>query len=466
MISDRKCGTILVRYNSISNSPLEGPSELQSPLSLFVNTGGEFVFRSASLILRRLPDLRIFPVPLYRMVVLPLLVLTLYVACSEEDVSGPQSTSDEIQVEIGEGTTFDITFSSARGVNESIAGPFRLSGTSLGYSDSLQALLVDLVVTNESNETVDLPVALAFLGLYPEGVTVNNSDNGVAGSGAQIEFSFIDRDVYWTPGEASLSRTVEFGVDPGTSIGFTGELLAGFVKRQGTIAGRVWNDINADGVMDVGEPGVVTTLVLETDLLPAVLETTSGDDGRFAFTDLVAGTYMLRKENPAGYSSTTPDDMFIVLESYNGVVDTFDDANFGCHQTGTIFAGDWIDAYGSYNMTDGIFYAASNDHISCPCKTQVESMIGPVTGIDPYMGPAVMGVQVWAASCGYNGTLETGDRASLCCFWYHHAWGLIGTICPVSEPGPDEVHGYVSIVGDGVYSVAGVTVVGLVAAGQ
>jgi hypothetical protein len=39
-------------------------------------------------------------------------------------------------------------------------------------------------------------------------------------------------------------------------------------------------------------------------------------------------------------------------------------------------------------------------------------------------------------------------------------------ICPVLEPGPDEVHGYVSIIGDGVYSVAGVTVVGLIAAGQ
>ena len=117
-------------------------------------------------------------------------------------------------------------------------------------------------------------------------------------------------------------------------------------------------------------------------------------------------------------------------------------------------------------MTDGIFYATGNDHIACPCETQVESMIGPSTGIDPDMGSAVMCVQVWTTSCGYTGTVEIGDRASLCCFWYHHAWGLIGTICPVSEPGPDEVHGYVTIVGDGVHSVAGVTVVGLVATGQ
>jgi hypothetical protein len=380
--------------------------------------------------------------------------MAMFGACSDEDVAAPDSNSGAFPVEIGEGTVFDITIEAARGPAGSIAGPFRLSGTSLGYSDSLQALLVDLMVTNESDITVDLPVVLTFLSLHPQGVTVNNSDNGESGPGAQIDFHFVDRDIHWTPGEVSQPRTVEFGVDPGTSIGFTAELLVGFVHRPGTISGRVWHDHNENGIMDHGEPGLVTNLVLETDLYPAVLETASGSDGRFAFNDLAAGTYTLHMETPEGYASTTPDVMFIVLEAYNGVVGAFEEANFGCRSQAAINVGDWLDVYGTYSVTDGLLYAIRIDCVPCPCDTLQQHLVGPVTGIDDRMGPAVMGVQVWTVSCGYFDPLEVGDRASLCCFWNHHAWGTIGTICPVPQNQiPDEVHGYVTSIQDGVVTV-------------
>jgi hypothetical protein len=389
----------------------------------------------------------------------------MFGACSDQDVAAPDSSSGAFPVEVGEGTVFDITIEAARGPAGSIAGPFRLSGTSLGYSDSLQALLVDLMVTNESDNTVDLPVALTFLSLHPQGVTVNKSDNGENGPGSQIDFHFADGDIHWTPGEASQPRTVEFGVDPGISIGFTAELLVGFVHRPGTISGRVWHDLNGDGIMDPGEPGLVTNLALETDLFPAVLEATSGSDGRFAFTDLVAGTYMLHKETPEGYTSTTPDVMFIVLEAYNGVVGIFEEANFGCRSQATINVGDWLDVYGTYAVPDGLLYAIRTDYAPCPCDTMQERMVGPVTGIDEQMGPAVMGVQVWTTACGYFDPLEIGDRASLCCFWHHHAWGTIGTICPVPQYQiPDEVHGYVTSIRDGVVTILGVPIANVVPA--
>ena len=95
----------------------------------------------------------------------------------------------------------------------------------------------------------------------------------------------------------------------------------------GRIEGRVWNDLNGDGVADVAEPGLAgATLRLMGTGQPDVV---SGSDGTFAFANLTAAQYMLVEFNPPGYVSTTSDSVTVVVSS--GVTTR---ANFG----------DWVPA--------------------------------------------------------------------------------------------------------------------------
>ena len=90
----------------------------------------------------------------------------------------------------------------------------------------------------------------------------------------------------------------------------------------------MWDDLNGDGVMDAGEPGLggaILRLYAGDDpdkliRLPYVTEV----DGVFHFGDLVAGRYIVTEENPTGYISTTADVMYVWVFS-----ETTSPANFG-----------------------------------------------------------------------------------------------------------------------------------------
>jgi len=90
----------------------------------------------------------------------------------------------------------------------------------------------------------------------------------------------------------------------------------------------VWDDLNGDGVMDAGEPGLaaaILRLYAGDDLgklirLPYVTQA----DGAFHFDDLDAGRYCVTEENPTGYFSTTSDVMYVWV--FGG---TTSPANFG-----------------------------------------------------------------------------------------------------------------------------------------
>ena len=71
----------------------------------------------------------------------------------------------------------------------------------------------------------------------------------------------------------------------------------------------VWNDLDGDGVQDVGEPGVtnvVVTLVNNTTLA-VVSNLTTGANGEYLFTDLPPGDYFVTFDLPPGYLYTVPD---------------------------------------------------------------------------------------------------------------------------------------------------------------
>jgi len=74
-----------------------------------------------------------------------------------------------------------------------------------------------------------------------------------------------------------------------------------FSEQGGSISGKVWADINNDGVINGTEvPGIVTTVEL-LDGTGAVIASTTSTAGVYTFQNLKAGTYSVREVQPASY---------------------------------------------------------------------------------------------------------------------------------------------------------------------
>jgi SdrD B-like domain/Domain of unknown function (DUF5666) len=264
--------------------------------------------------------------------------LTVTVGCSEDSTSPADTQSDIglLEGEIGS-ADFEISVNAAGDENRRLEGPFVLRGSNLHYDESLQALSVDLTITNRGQVSHHEPVGLTFVKLIPAGVTVQNPDNGINGEGAAITFAFANDDAQWTPGETSLPHTVLFGVEPGKAVGFVARLDIGEPIDGGTIAGRVWHDANQDGVMDPDEGGIPGIRVFlrsieddpDTTLSDTWLYRFTDPDGRFAFRHLRAGVYVVGPGPNVLLMPTTPTEITVLLTESNGDVTDFTDANFG-----------------------------------------------------------------------------------------------------------------------------------------
>jgi len=82
---------------------------------------------------------------------------------------------------------------------------------------------------------------------------------------------------------------------------------AGYV-RTAALGDYVWEDINADGIQDSGEPGIGGVLVTLTGTtgagVPVNATTTTAPDGSYSFTNLQPGTYVVNFGQPAGFTPT------------------------------------------------------------------------------------------------------------------------------------------------------------------
>jgi len=268
-------------------------------------------------------------------------LLALIGACSDNIiVSDRQGDPAVIRGGINpQDTAFEIVLPVA-GDQNLVSGPFVLRGENIHYDAGIGALLVDLTVENSSPNSYPLPVSLEFVTLFPPDVQVLNPDNNIQGPGAMIEFHFANRDLVWEPGETSMPRNVQFGVDSGVSIGFALRLHVGPTPDRGTISGVVWNDKDEDGVLDIDEPGLENREVLlaysdsQLDCVPitdcrVVNEATTGPDGRYAFNNLDAGFYHLMLVRDRCSTPTTPTEIRVILIETGGVVNDFPYGNFG-----------------------------------------------------------------------------------------------------------------------------------------
>jgi len=84
----------------------------------------------------------------------------------------------------------------------------------------------------------------------------------------------------------------------------------------GTVYGTVWEDLNADGVRGVGEPGLAGAgIILRNQSLQEVGARTTQSDGQYLFSGLNLGWYLIEEVNPPGYVSTSPDSLWLAVFS-------------------------------------------------------------------------------------------------------------------------------------------------------
>ncbi len=85
----------------------------------------------------------------------------------------------------------------------------------------------------------------------------------------------------------------------------------------GSIAGQKFEDLNGNGVFDLGEPGLDGWVIFideddNDELDPSEPFETTDVDGNYAFSDMPFGNYLLREQLQAGWVQTTPDTSFLV----------------------------------------------------------------------------------------------------------------------------------------------------------
>ena len=330
----------------------------------------------------------------------PLLIMAVaalfLTGCSDNTTTpGPPAAAQQgvFGGEIGD-TDFEIVLETAIGPDFPLQGPFVLRGRNLHYDDALGALVVDFTILNRGIVSHPLPISMTFIQLLPENVTVLNPDNDVHGPGASITFEFANEDMAWTPGEESLPRTVQFGVDEGTAIGFTARLDIGMLPGGGTIGGVVWLDLDRDGNKDGDERGIEgARIVLETAAGPDSLstppairrETFTAHDGSYRFDGLAAGHYVVGKVPLPNVEPTTPSPIHVLLVADGDGVSDFLMANFGCiplepppPPRDPVEVGDLVFAVGMYSDFAGALFAS---HVEV--KAHCDSSVTDSTGIEP-----------------------------------------------------------------------------------
>ncbi|OQX23245.1 MAG: hypothetical protein BWK80_27000, partial [Desulfobacteraceae bacterium IS3] len=158
------------------------------------------------------------------------------------------------------------------------------------------------------------------------------------------------------PGDYTVKETDLNGYTSTTANQFTLTLAAGktetaeFGDRQvGRITGTVFNDTDASMKKDAGEAGISGVTVILTDSSGKVIGTVVTDtDGNYVFEDMKPGDYTVTESDPDGYSSTSSNEVSVILLPGSAGV-----ADFGDQQQGVITGIVFNDINGDGNRGPG-----------------------------------------------------------------------------------------------------------------
>jgi uncharacterized protein (DUF2141 family) len=182
--------------------------------------------------------------------------------------------------DLKEGTVSGTVFEDRNGNGTRDAGERGIGGVIVSLTDEGGS-------TRENTTTSD--GSYAFTGVDPGDYTLKKED--------------VDGFVSITPDEVTLgmvssgSKTVNFGN-----------------MAKGTVSGSVFEDENGNAVQDAGEPGIGGVTVELTYPNGTVREQITTSDGSYMFSDAGAGEHTVRKTNPDGFMSLTPDEVTAILD--------------------------------------------------------------------------------------------------------------------------------------------------------
>lgn len=156
--------------------------------------------------------------------------------------------------------------------------------------------LIDMQEQTLSRTTSGSDGGYAFEGLAPGKYRVRFTSME-DGQFSASERSMSRGGVQQSEGPVSSTRTI--AVYAGEGIDTADASLV----RYAAVSGVIWEDRDADGLREEGEPGLAG---VEVHLMSAsgrvdVAGTTTGIDGAFSFTHVLPGEYLLRADTPGGY---------------------------------------------------------------------------------------------------------------------------------------------------------------------
>ena len=218
-----------------------------------------------------------------------------------------------------------------------------------GVQDNDEPGLADVTVTlqSEAGATLD--------------TTVTNAD-GFYEFGSLIPGNYkvmitTPGDFHLTAANQAANDTVDSDADPNTGMTPVVTLqseqqnltLDAGLFQTASLGDLVWEDLDANGVLDTGEPGIAgVTVTLQNATGDALDSTTTDADGMYTFGDLVPGQYKVTFTLPADFQFCAAD---------QGSDDTIDsDANQSNGMTPVITLGS---ADGNISLDAGMFRPAS-----------------------------------------------------------------------------------------------------------
>jgi hypothetical protein len=191
--------------------------------------------------------------------------------------------------------------------------PGTTDGTDFGTVAPLATFTQTFDIRNIGNQTLNLTgtprVAIAGTNASNFAVLTQPAATVAGGSGATFQIRFT------APSTAGVrNATVTIASNDSNEGTYTFAIRANVVapNNAASIAGRVWNDADGDGVLDTGETfrsGVVVYHDADNDGIRDANETlsaTTSSTGAYSIAGLAAGTYRIRQVIPTGLQQTAP----------------------------------------------------------------------------------------------------------------------------------------------------------------
>lgn len=143
---------------------------------------------------------------------------------------------------------------------------------------------------------------------YDTGGTWSFSGSGLTATVARSRNELVRLDVTATASAAFGARSLTVVNPDGLSDTFPDAITVtgtGPPPATGDITGHVFEDVDGDGDLDVGEPGFAAVSVGATDVTGATFASTTDTAGDFAVYELATGQATVTVTAPPGYSLTT-----------------------------------------------------------------------------------------------------------------------------------------------------------------